>query len=329
MPSVSQNSKMLLSAETSAQYSALKQGVGVAMLPRSLIAVTGPDRASFLHSFTTNDIKKLLPWRGCEAFVTSPQGKTLGHGYLFCEADRHVIDTSADQSASLIAHFQRYVITEEVEFLDRSAADAILLVTGAQAPEFLQQAIGMPPPGERFTHIQGAFEDHALTIRRVNYAGADTFFVQAERASAEVILPAFVSAGAVACAEPALEAVRIEQGFPLFGRDITLDNLPQEVARDALAINFTKGCYLGQETVARIDAVGHVNRVLVRLKLAGAMPPPSGTPLLAGEQAVGHITSAAISPRFNGPLALGYVRRSHAKAGTVLSSSAGTAEVLG
>ena len=126
----------------------------------------------------------------------------------------------------------------------------------------------------------------------------------------------------------AVESARLEAGVPLFGHDITADNLPQEVARDARAISFTKGCYLGQETVARIDALGHVNRLLVGLKFAGQAAPPTGTVLLAGQQDVGHVTSAAWSPRLAAPLALAYVRRSHAKKGSTLSSAAGAAEVI-
>jgi folate-binding protein YgfZ len=137
-----------------------------------------------------------------------------------------------------------------------------------------------------------------------------------------------LEAGAVNCDAAAFDAVRIEAGWPLFGRDITPENLPQEVDRDAYAISFKKGCYLGQETVARIDAMGHVNRKLRRLKFAGDAAPAPGTALLAGDKHVGEVTSAAISPNFGAPLALGYVRRGHNEPGTRLISSAGEVEVL-
>ena len=107
---------------------------------------------------------------------------------------------------------------------------------------------------------------------------------------------ALVAAGVAPCGQAAFDAARIEWGFPLVGHDISDANLPQEIARDKLAISFTKGCYLGQETVARIDALGHVNKTLVGLRFAGSTLPPAGSELLAGDQAVGQVTSSAYSP---------------------------------
>jgi folate-binding protein YgfZ len=112
------------------------------------------------------------------------------------------------------------------------------------------------------------------------------------------------------------EAARIEAGTPCSGRDVTPENLPQEVGRDARAINFVKGCYLGQETVARIDALGHVNKHLKGLKIAQGPAPRQGATIEAAGKAVGTITSAAELPGWDHPLALGYIRTSHAAAGT-------------
>src|SRR4029453_1620592 len=102
----------------------------------------------------------------------------------------------------------------------------------------------------------------------VEYADTISFFLQVARSDVSRLITALLDSGAALCGTDAVETARIEAGFPLFGRDITDDNLPQEVGRDAKAISFTKGCYLGQETVARIDALGHVNRSLVGLKFA-------------------------------------------------------------
>jgi tRNA-modifying protein YgfZ len=141
---------------------------------------------------------------------------------------------------------------------------------------------------------------------------------------------ALLAAGAVACEEGAFDAVRLESGTPLFGRDITEDNLPQEIRRDAQAISFTKGCYLGQETVARIDAMGHVNRLLtgVRFLSGAATVPLPGTQLSSGDKVVGHVTSAAWSPRLKQPLGLALIRRAHSSPGTKLDSPQGPAELI-
>src|SRR5438093_13757651 len=116
------------------QYAALTTAVGIFQFPdRTIIDVTGADRTQLLQSFTTNDIKKLSPGGGCEAFVTSAQGKTLGHVLIFCEAEKYVLDTTPGQAATLISHFERYVITEDVQFIDRTADVCDVLVAGPKA----------------------------------------------------------------------------------------------------------------------------------------------------------------------------------------------------
>jgi folate-binding protein YgfZ len=311
------------------QYGALTRAAGVATLAgRTLIALTGSDRASFLHSFCTNDIKQLTAGSGCEAFITSTQGKTLGHVLVFCESDRLVLDTAPGQAETLLAHFQRYVITEDVEFADLSKSITDLLVAGPTAGELLTKLTGQPPPADVLSHARAKLADHAVTIRRVEYASSPSYFLHTASSDTHAVLAALQGAGAAPCAEEVLEAARLEAGVPLFGRDITPDNLPQEIGRDARAISFVKGCYLGQETVARIDALGHVNRLLAGLKFAGDSLPAAGTELLAADKPVGQVTSAAPSPQLQAPLALALLRRSAARPGTVLDSAAGRAEVV-
>lgn len=310
-------------------YEALTQRAGFAELAgRTLIEVAGPDRASLLHSFTTGDIKRLTPGTGCEAFVTSPQGKTLGHVFVFCETDRLLLDTSPAQAAVLIAHFERYVITEEVAFVDRTADRCVILLAGPQAAVILEKMTGATPPAELLDHVPATVGGQAVCVRRTPYAGSHSYFVESAADAAMAVQEALAAAGAVAAHPAAVEAVRLEAGFPLFGQDITGDNLPQEVARDRQAISFTKGCYLGQETVARIDALGHVNRLLRGVRFAGTKIPPAGALLLAAEQPVGHVTFAAWSPLANAPLGMAYIRRQHSKAGSFLAWEGGPAEVV-
>jgi len=315
--------------ELLAQHFALTQNVGFAELPgRTILAVTGGERSQFLQSFTTNDIKKLAAGAGCECFVTSSQGKTLGHVLIFCGANHDTIDTAPAQADTLISHFERYVITEDVQFTDRTAELGDLLVAGPQATDLLANLAGVSPPTQLLAHVPAAIAARAVVLRRVEYAGRTSYFVQAAASDRTAIAAALRETGAVPCGGAAVEAARIEAGVPLFGLDITAENLPQEVARDERAISFTKGCYLGQETVARIDAMGHVNRLLLGLQFTGQDVPPSGTPLAAGEQTIGQVTTSAWSPRITAPLALAYVRRSQAKKGSILSSPFGRAEVI-
>jgi tRNA-modifying protein YgfZ len=320
---------MKISIEFLAQHAALTQGVGLADLSdRTRLELRGSDRVAFLHSFCTNDVKQLLAGRGCEAFVTSPQGKTLGHVLVFCQPERLLLDTSPGQAATLIAHFDKYLISEDVQFVDRTAELAEFLVTGAGAAEMLRRLIGTEPPVEMLASAHIRLADREVLLCRVEYAGPASFFLHVPRADWSLVKTALVEAGAIQCGAEPVEAARLEVGFPLFGRDITDDNLPQEVARDARAISFTKGCYLGQETVARIDAIGHVNRRLVGLKFSSENVPPAGTSLLAGEKPVGHVTSSAWSPLTTGPLAMAYVRRAHSAPTTVLTTPFGPATVV-
>src|SRR5262245_6991879 len=112
---------MPLNPDQLSQYHALTGSVGFAELPlRTILSVTGTDCSQILQSFTTNDVKQLSPGMGCEAFITSPQGKTLAHVFIFCEGNQYVIDAVANLSTTIISHFGRYVITEDVQFTDRT-----------------------------------------------------------------------------------------------------------------------------------------------------------------------------------------------------------------
>jgi folate-binding protein YgfZ len=316
-------------SEFQQQYAALTRGVGFAPLAgRTIIQVTGSERVQFLQSFTTNDVKRLQPGQGCEAFVTSSQGKTLGHVWIFCESKRHILDTTAGQAQTLIGHFDRYVISEDVTFADKSDHYVDLLVVGAGAAAMLAKLTTQDAPHNLLDHGEFKIAGRQVTICRVDYAGPDCYFIQAANGDSQAVAEAIAEAGGVAYGHDVLESARLETGFPLFGLDITSENLPQEINRDRQAISFTKGCYLGQETVARIDAMGHVNRLLVGVQFKGDEIPARDTELLAAGQKIGETTSVAWSPRLQAPLALAVVRRNNAKPGNELETKYGQAVVV-
>jgi len=308
------------------QYTALRSGVGVADLTgRTLIEVTGADRVQLLNSFTTNDIKKLPVGGVCEAFVTSPQGKTLGHVLVGNRGDALVLDTTPGQATTLIAHFERYIISEDATLRDLTAEQGELLLAGEGAADLLQRVAGIGPEPAL---AKAQIADVNVLVKRVTFLAAPSYFLQSARGDLPVCRAALEASGAMACGPYAVEMARLEAGTPLFGQDITDENLPQEIGRDALAISFTKGCYLGQETVARIDALGHVNRQLAGVTFSGSTVPSPGLPLLVGDKAVGHVTSAAWSPKLRSPLALALLRRAQAKPATALTSKLSDAVVV-
>jgi folate-binding protein YgfZ len=318
-----------LPAATMQQYEALTRGAGVADLAdRDEIRLTGKDRATFLHNFCTADIKRLEAGQAAEAFFCNLQGKILGHGYVFCDEASLAIDTVAGQAEPLIKHLDRYLIREDVQLENRSEQVGKLLAAGEQSAELLERVCGNLLPAGNLRQAAARVGDIDVVIRRVDFTGPDCFFVVCDRDNLEPVRQSLIEAGAVPCEAEALEITRLEAGTPLFGRDISERNLPQEVARDARAISFTKGCYLGQETVARIDALGHVNRYLVGLKFDGGQILAPGAALQVAGQSVGEVTSSVWSPRLSAPLGLAYVRRGHNEVGTQLESEAGAATIV-
>jgi tRNA-modifying protein YgfZ len=317
-----------MSADLAAEYAALTSGVGmVDFHDRTQIELTGDDRAAFLHSFTTNDIRGLQPGQGCEAFTLDVRGHIVGQLLIFCTPHSLVLDTVPGQGEKLVRHFDRYLIRERVEIHDRTEDWSELLLAGVEAEQLLHE-LAESVPANRLDHQQVQLFNQTVWLRRAEMAGPGSFLIAGEQEAIDAVTIGLVAEGATSCSVEAFEAVRIESGFPWFGRDITEKNLPQEVNRNGLAISFTKGCYLGQETVARIDALGHVNRKLQTVRFSGSAVPPAGAELRLDVKPVGEVTSAAFSPRLGSPLALAYIRRGHESLGTKLESDFGEAEII-
>ncbi len=311
------------------EYYALVATAGLVDLGhRAQIELAGADRASFLHNLSTNEIRKLAVGSGVEAFLTSVQGKTLAHGFVFAGETSLVFETVAGQSAAILKHLDHYLVCEQVELFDRSQECSELLLAGPAASSLLASVCEGPLPQARLAHRTASVAGQSVSVRRVEWTGPEGFLISGKNDAVTAVRTRLAEAGAAPCGEAAFTAARIEWGLPLFGSDITEANLPQEIARDPLAISFTKGCYLGQETVARIDALGHVNKTLVGVRFHGAAVPPVGTSLSAGGQVVGQVTSSSFSPCLKSALALSYIRRGSNQPGAALTSAVGEAEVV-
>ncbi len=290
---------------------------------RYRIEVTGPDRAKFLHNLTTNEVKRLAVGRGCEAFVTSTQGKTIGYVIILVVDDRIVVRSDPDGMELALPHFHKYGIFDDVAIVDRTGETFEVHLVGAGADELVHLAGGPVPECAEYAHASAEMGGCAVRVIRESPTGLPGLTLIGDRQDNAAVGEALKAAGHPGdwtdLAPSAFEALRIEAGTPVFGKDITEKNLPQEIGRDARAISFVKGCYLGQETVARIDAMGHVNQLLKGLAFEpGSACPACGSALEAEGKRVGVITSAAVSPGRGRPLALGLIRTSHARAGTAL-----------
>lgn len=336
------------------EYSALTERAGlVDVSDRTQIEISGSDRVTFLHSFCTNDIKKLQPGQGCEAFLCNGKGKILAYVHVYCRSDSIVLETSPGQSESVVAHLDRYVIREDVRFRDHHGDWSQFLLAGPAAPALIARTLAglstaagaasaapiaqtlQPPPSVTagtpappLIHSECEVAGVPISLRQARLTGVPGFLISCPTgsgagASASAVRDAWLASGAEPSSLAALEIEQIEAGIPTFGRDITDDNLPQEIGRTAQTISFTKGCYLGQETVARIDAMGHVNRKLRQFQIEGELVPAAGTELVLDGKSVGRITACVFSPRRDALLALGYVRTPHSAAGTRLEVGVG------
>ena len=302
---------------------------------RTQIEMTGRDRVKFLHSFCTNDIKKLQPGQGCEAFITNVNGKVIGHLFVFAERDSLWLESVAGSAAPLLAHFDKYLITEDVRFADQSAEFTELLLVGEQSTELLERlglSVTKLARNEHLTHGNDA--SPARTVRRVDWFDSPTWLLAIPVGQREAAWQVLTQAGAQPSDEATFHAIRIAAGFPLYGSDISEENLAQEIGRTPLAISFTKGCYLGQEPIARIDAMGHVNRQLCRLEVASGSPPTAGTSVFdkpgSDSKAIGTITSATRHRVGDAdkPIALAYLRSAFAKTGSRVFADGHEATVL-
>ena len=322
---------------TTCEFEAITTHAGlVDRSDRIRLEISGPDRAKFLHNLTTNDIKRLAVGRGCEAFVTSPQGKTIG--YLIVLAADGKLIARADPGGDVLAlpHFRKYGVFDDVAIDDRSSSTFELHLFGPHAAEVVRRAAGLLP-GEEYAHIFTEIGGHAVRLVCESPAMRPGLTVIGERPAARPVKESLLehghNLGLLEVDAASFNVLRIEAGTPVFGTEITEKNLPQEIARDDRAINFVKGCYLGQETVARIDALGHVNQLLKGILLqAGSPCPEPGSPLEHEGKRVGVITSAAFSPVRNAPIGLGFVRTTHSEPGTrlnvVLVEGPGRAEAI-
>jgi len=212
---------------------------------RTRIELIGADCSTFLHSFCTADIKSLAPGDCCEAFITSVKGKTLGHVLVFASESGLTLDSEPNQATTLVDHLDRYVIREDVKFVLPDDDWTQLLVAGPNASQRVEE---LTQNATAYTHA-------------VPWLKVPAYLIGGSASAVGPIKELLSSRNVCECSDEAVEAARMEAVWPRFGIDITDDNLPQEIDRTEQAISFTKGCYLGQETVARIDACqSHVGR---------------------------------------------------------------------
>ena len=276
-----------------AEYEALRKGAGViAWDAWGVVEVAGADRAAFLHNLLSNDIKALTAGRACRSALLTPNGKMIAELVVLAAVDRHWLLTPRACLASLLSTLDRYLITEDVMLADRTEAWMLLALQGPKTPEIMRALSGIRAADYSITDGPGV-----VLMSAANDAPA----LQAKLASL----------GAAAASWEAANVCRVEAGVPWWGADMDETTLLPETGLERRLASFTKGCYVGQEIVARMDTYGSASRKLMRLTCEGTDVPTAGDQIVKDGEPVGAITSAVFSPSLHHPIALGYIKRPH------------------
>lgn len=291
------------------------------------IAMTGNDRASFLHALLTNDIAALPMGRGVYAAYLTPQGRMISDMRVIETGNRMLLHVAREVAGPLAERFDKLIFSEDVQPRDASAELAIIGVHGPSAARMIHQATGTP-----VADVEDQYDNvttESMTVVRDDALGLPGYDLYVPAAGVAAIRAKLVEAGAVVASDETAETLRIEAGRPRFGVDMNTDTIPLEAGLEERAISFTKGCYVGQEVIIRVMHRGHgrVARRLMSIVLSSGPVPSHGDAIYAGGRAVGEITSAAASPRHGAPLALGYVQRDFAVPGTELTVNGSQARV--
>jgi len=309
------------------EHAALVDGCGLLdRSERGKLALSGAGAVEFLNGQVTNELGTLRPGDGCYAAFLTHKGKMLGDLRILALGDSEdgapselLLDTERVSLQGLFDMIRRFKIGYDVELHKRTLERGLLSLIGPNATT-VASAESLPEIEHANAHIaiNGV---EALAVR--TDVGVDLI---CEAADTQTLSAALIARGATPVDEQAAECVRVERGRPRYGIDLDETVIPQEAGLNERAVSFTKGCYVGQETVARLYYKGKPNRHLRGLRLSE--PTAAGAQLLLGERPVGHVASVALSPRF-GPIALALVRR-EAEPGSVVSvgENGVSAEVL-
>jgi folate-binding protein YgfZ len=311
-----------------AEFQALVSGSGVYDLSlRAKISLTGGDRVRWLNGMVTNNVRDLEPGRGVYAFLLNPQGHILGDLYAYNREESLLVDTDQSQVEKILAVFDKYIIMDDVEVANISDQLTAVGIAGPRAREALQAAGFDMPELKPLQFVEITWQQVGVTLVRGDNPSVQSFELLLAPGHSERVYEALMKAGARPVGSAALELLRITSGIPRYGVDIRERDLPQETEQER-ALNFSKGCYVGQEIVERIRSRGQVRRKFTGFEISGPLP-GGGSKVQAEGKDVGEITSAASLPVADGErrVALGYIRREVATPGKQVDAGGSAATV--
>ena len=297
------------------EFSALTGGAGVFDLGfRARISLKGGDRVRWMNGMVTNNIRDLAAGRGVYAFLLNPQGRILGDMVVYNQGETLTVETDRSQLEKILATFDHYIIMDDVEVTNISDQWTALGVMGPHARAVLSTAgIAFPelqPLQTYAAQCKCNCECLECTVERGEDAQQESYTIWLAPRDVLKTWQTLITAGATPVGGDALEMQRIVAGVPLYGIDIRERDLPQETEQ-MRALNFNKGCYVGQEIVERIRSRGNVHRKFTGFMIEGEASVAPGDKVISGEKEIGEITSAAVLQASAGErtAALGYIRR--------------------
>ncbi|MBI3811535.1 MAG: aminomethyl transferase family protein [Nitrospirae bacterium] len=307
---------------------------------RGKLRLKGKDRTEFLHGMVTNDIQKLAPGNGLYAVFTTDKAKMLADGRVYCLPDALWIDLEPEATGKIYKHLDKYTLASDVTVENLTETQGLLSIYGPSSSGIISQIVpsaSMPP--NEYSTSSLSLDGTALLMARneiTGEVGYDLYLPADKLASTwNRLLQIGDPHGLQPVGLEALNSLRIEAGIPNYGIDMDESNFPMEAGLEARAISYTKGCYIGQETIARADAQGQMNKRLMGLELAGESVPKKGQSIQARPESsgaegrlVGTITSAVKSPTFEKVIAMGYLHRDFIKPGTEVFIAGQSAKVI-
>jgi folate-binding protein YgfZ len=314
--------------DIAAEFRALLQGCAIVdMNWQAKLALTGEDRVRWLNGMVTNNIRDLAPGHGVYSFLLNAQGRIQGDLVSYNRGDYLLVTTDRAQAPTIIAIFDHYIIMDDVEVADISDKLATVGIAGPNACELLSQAGIDVTTLERGQLVDTVWREIGISVARSSQPPIDGYEIWFCADNTDEVWDTLHSAGAVPVGSDALELYRMVRGVPRFGVDLRDRDLPQETGQH-YALNFAKGCYIGQEIVERIRSRAILHRTFVGFEVEGE-PPAPGTKVRVNDKNAGEMTSAARVPFPTGErtLALGYAHREIAIPGTRVQISEQNATV--
>jgi folate-binding protein YgfZ len=285
-------------------YEGLRSGAAwIDLSDRGKLRVAGEDRARLLHAMSTNSVQDLAAGGGLYAFFLNEKARVLCDAYTYNLGDALLLDTEPETAQKLRDHLDAYIIADDVTLEDWTERWAAI---GLEGPSSLECAaeLGIEAPEKKYA----VREWKAAVVARVASTGPEGIRILVPVEEKEALVARLRSLKIPNASFEEARVVRLENGIPRYGEDISERNLaPETQVTDAIHSN--KGCYLGQEIVERVRSRGQVHRLLTPIRMRSAAPPAPGSKLSAGGEIVGEITSAAFSPALGEVVALAYIRR--------------------